>query len=363
LALKFNDAPTDARTFGGMGVFFQAWSELDPKAALSGAFQINDIAMRRLAARTVVESISPSAAPELVTFITQHPDKDLATECSTEFLGDLVSRWSHLDPEAASAFIDNLGDTKNNFGPRARASIAYNWATLDPSGALAWVEKQDGKDFVDTADLYDELMQGWGRKDMSAATGYLLQHLDQPYAAVAASDLVTDLLDRNKDEAATWINQLPPGEVRGQAEEALATTWAGIDPAAVAKWSATLPGEEQARLVSTIMDNWRDTNWPEASRWLATLTGDAKDHALNSAVHRDGATPTESLPLALSIGDQETRSYALEYIIRSWAAENVDAADAWLKGSPLSDDDRQKLQSIIADARQQTTEVERILVH
>src|SRR5256885_13511700 len=42
LALKFNDAPVDGRTLGGMGVFFQAWAEVDPKASLIGAFQLKD---------------------------------------------------------------------------------------------------------------------------------------------------------------------------------------------------------------------------------------------------------------------------------------------------------------------------------
>src|SRR6266566_296874 len=66
MALKFNDAPTDARTIGGMGIFFQAWAQLDPSAALIGAFRINDVAMRKLAARTVVNSVSPSTAQELI---------------------------------------------------------------------------------------------------------------------------------------------------------------------------------------------------------------------------------------------------------------------------------------------------------
>src|SRR6266404_8663408 len=101
MALKFNDAPTDARTFGGMGVFFQAWAELNPKAALIGAFRINDVGMRKLAARTVVNSVSPSAAQELIAFLTDHPDKDLTNESKNEFLGTLISSWSLLDPEAA----------------------------------------------------------------------------------------------------------------------------------------------------------------------------------------------------------------------------------------------------------------------
>src|SRR5439155_16429957 len=120
MASKFNDAPTDARTFGGMGVFFQSWAELDPKAAFIGAFRIHDVGMRKLAANVVVGSASPSAAPELIRFLTEHPDKDLAAECKNEFLGGLISGWSLLDPEAASRFIDDLGDTKNNLGYTAR---------------------------------------------------------------------------------------------------------------------------------------------------------------------------------------------------------------------------------------------------
>src|SRR2546423_162597 len=99
LALKFNEAPTDARTFGGMGIFFQAWAQLDPSASLIGAFRINDVAMRKLAAQTVVGSVSPSAAPQLIAFLTDHPDKDLTDESKNEFLGTLVSSWSLLDPE------------------------------------------------------------------------------------------------------------------------------------------------------------------------------------------------------------------------------------------------------------------------
>src|SRR5437588_3659254 len=112
LALKFNDAPTDARTLGGMGVFFQAWTQLDPKAALTGAFQLQDVTMRKLAATTVVYATSPSAAAGLIAMLTEHPDKDLLSECKSTFLDPLIGSWSSLDPEAASKFMDDLGNTK-----------------------------------------------------------------------------------------------------------------------------------------------------------------------------------------------------------------------------------------------------------
>jgi hypothetical protein len=220
LALKFNEAPTDARTFGGMGVFFQAWAQLDPKAALIGAFGINDVAMRELAARTVVGSVSPSAAQELIAFLTDHPDKDLTKESKNEFLGTLISSWSLLDPEAASRFVDALANTKSGLAYRARTEIAYNWATLDPSAALEWVAKQKGNDF-----LYDAVIRGWCRNDISTTSAYVMQHLNEPAVGQVASSVVTAMFEHNVDEARDWISHMPIGTPRIEAESTIASLW------------------------------------------------------------------------------------------------------------------------------------------
>jgi hypothetical protein len=361
MALKFNDAPTDARTLGGMGVFFQAWAELDPKAALIGAFRIHDVAMRKLAASVVVGSVSPSAAPELIGFLTEHPDQDLTSESKNEFLGGLISSWSRLDPEAASRFIDGLGDTKNNLGYRSRGDIAYNWATLDPSAALDWVAKQKGKDFVDTPDLYDNVIRGWCRKDISAASAYVAQHLDEPDAGQSASSVVTAMFDQNVDEATGWMSHMPAGDPRDQAESQIVSLWAAKDPSSAAKWVATLPANEQTNVVRTIATNWVDTNWPDASRWIGTLTSDVRDQALVVAANREGATQVDSLALALSIGEEGMRNNAVDNIIRNWAATDLNAAETWVKGSPLSSEQRDRLRSVISET-QQNAEVERVIM-
>ena len=356
MALKFNDAPTDARTFGGMGIFFQAWAQLDPSAALTGAFRINDVAMRKLAARTVVNSVSPSAAQELIGFLADHPDKDLSNESKNEFMGTLVSSWSQLDPEAASRFIDNLGNTKNGLAYRAREDIAYNWATLDPPAALAWVATQKEPTF-----LSDYVIRGWCRKDINDASAYVLQHLDEPAGMQFASSVVTAMFDQSVDEATKWMSQMPAGAPRSEAEMAFASLWAGKDPSSAAKWAATLPANEQMNLVSTIAGNWVETNWPEASRWIATLTGDVRDEALAAAVNREGATPGDSLSLALSIGKEELRNNVIEGVIRSWAAADPNAAETWVKAGPLSNEQRDHLRSIISEM-QQTAEAERVII-
>lgn len=364
MAFRFNEAPTDARTFGGMGVFFQAWAELDPQAAVVGAFRINDVAMREVAARTVVNSVSPYAAPELIAFLTEHPDKDLVDTCKSEFLGDLLSSWSHLDPEAASRFIDQLGNPKKgldyNLSYRARGDIAYNWATLDPSAALEWAAKQKGKDSY-APELFNNVIRGWCRKDINAASAYVAQHLDDPNLGATASSVVAAMFDHDVDEATGWVNHMPTGDPRTQTEYTIVSLWSAKDPSSAAKWVATLPPDEQTAVASIMANNWVNTNWPDASRWIATLSGDVRDEAVAAAVNRDGATQADSLSLALSIGNEEMRNKATEEVIRNWAATEPEAAETWIKGSPLSSEQRDQLRSVIAET-QQSAEVERAIV-
>ncbi|MGE5214424.1 MAG: hypothetical protein ACM3NN_12120 [Nitrospirota bacterium] len=367
MARKFNDAPTDARTFGGMGIFFQAWAQLDPKAALAGAFRVNDIAMRRLAARTVVNSVSPSAAEELIGFLSDYPDNDLDSGSKDEFMGTLVSNWSQLDPAAASRFIDQMADTKKDrayeLAYRARSDIAYNWATLDPSAALEWAARQDGKNSGYYPELYDYVIRGWCRKDINSASAYVAQHLDSPSAEQSASSVVTAMFNLNVEDARDWINQLPQGSARNEAESRMASLWSAKDPSSAANWLATLPVNEQTNLAGRIAARWVDNNWTDASRWIATLTGDARDEALAAAVNRNEATPIDSLSLALSIGKEEMRNDVIENFIRNWAATDPTGADTWVKASPLSNEQRDRLLSVISEM-QRTAEVERtITVH
>ena len=358
MALKFNEAPTDARTFGGMGVFFQAWAQLDPNAALIGAFRINDVAMRKLAAQTVVNSVSPSSAEEVISFLREHPDKDLADESENEFLGTLISSWSLLDPEAASRFIDGMAGAKKSLfyalGYRAKPDIAYNWATLDPTAALEWATKQKTNDAAD--DLYNSVIRGWCRKDTAAAAAYVAQHMNDPNIAYSAYTVVTAMFDQNVEETRDWIGHIPAGEPRNQAEMTFASLWAQKDPRSAANWVASLPPSEQTNVIGTIARNWVETNWPEASRWIATLTGDARDRALSVAARRENAAPGDSLSVALSIGDEQMRNNVIESVIRNWAATDPNAADTWVKAGPFSDEQRGHLGSVISEMRQVTAE-------
>ncbi|HYR23080.1 MAG TPA: hypothetical protein VEP30_09195 [Chthoniobacterales bacterium] len=364
LALKFNDAPVDGRTLGGMGVFFQAWTELDPKAALTGAFQLKDVALRKLAANTVVYAASPSAGPELITFLAEHPDKDLSMECKNSFLQPLIGSWALLDPEAAANYVDEIGDTKSSFGYDAKRRIAYAWGTLDPSSALHWVEKQKGNESVNADSLFQEAIIGWCLKDMAGASNYVQQHLDDPSARSSVRDVAQSMCTRSIEDATNWAARLPAGEARSDAQSQIASVWTEKDPAAAAHWVSTLPEDEQTNLVRTIASNWVDSDWNQASQWINSLTGAARDQALAVAVRRDGTTPIESLSLAQTMKDDDMRNGEIENLIRRWAATDAKAAEGWVNGSSLSEEQRQKLLTTISETQDAATEAtaERVII-
>ena len=351
LAQKFNDVPVDAHTMGGLGVFFQSWTGLDPNAALVGAFQLSDITLRKLAVRTVVNSVSPSEAPGLIAYLAEHPDKDLEAECKNDFLGGLVASWSLLDPEAAAKYADELGDTKNSLASRAREDIAYNWGTLDPSAALEWLKTEKGKDFIDPDSLYVDVIRGWSVKDVRAAAAYIAQHLDDPNAERGASAIAMAMFAHDSEQATTWISQMPEGQPRSSAESDVASAWVQKDPQSAVKWLGTLPESEQSDLVGTIARVWANNNWPETSRWIETLSGTVRDYAISNAVNRDAASETESLTLALSIQNEEMRYNRIEDVVRNWSYSHPEAAESWVKNSPLSSEQRGQLLSVIARSK------------
>jgi hypothetical protein len=362
LARKFNDLPIDAHSLGGLGTFFEAWTQFDPKAALLSAFALNDVTMRKLAARVVVNSASPIAAPDLANYVLMHPDKDLMTECKEEFMDALIGNaWSYLDPEAASQFLDNLPNLHSDLS-YTRTKIAYAWGTLDPDAALEWTHKQAGNESVDADSLYREVIKGWCDKNVGAAAAYVEQHLSDSAAALATSAVAIALVERDVESATNWVMRLPSGETRNSAERVIAFRWAEKDPSAAARWASTLSAADQTVIAGRIVDQWMNVNWSEASAWIETLSGDAHDQALNAAVSREAATPQDSLALAVRIGNDELRRETLSSVISQWAAADASSAESWVKSGNLTPEERESLLKTIESYKNASSEGERVII-
>lgn len=143
LAFKFNDAPTDARTFGGMGVFFQAWTQLDPRAALNGAFQLKDVTMRKLAAIAVVNSTSPSAAPIARSWVDSNwPEASRWIQTLTGSASDnaapaAMHREDITPQEALSFGVAIKNDATRTYEVE---EVIRHWSSKEPQAAEIWVK-------------------------------------------------------------------------------------------------------------------------------------------------------------------------------------------------------------------------------
>src|SRR5207248_2214029 len=138
---------------------------------------------------------------------------------------------------------------------------------------------------------------------------------------------------------------------RSVAESAVASMWTEKDPAAATKWLATLPDNEQNDLVGTIVRTWANNNWTETSRWIETLSGTVRDYAISNAMNREGANENDSLKPALSNRNYKPRQSKIEGVVRNWSYSDPEAAESWVKNSPLSSEQREQLLSVIARSK------------
>jgi hypothetical protein len=351
LALKFNDLSYDAPTLGAVGTFFQTWANIDGKAALTAAFRLRDLRLKRAAADAVVESASPSLCGELAIQLRDHPDADLLSESKGAFLDVLLPKWALADAPAAAKFFDNLGDAQKALSYETDNKIGRAWATVDPYKALAWADKHTYPTSNDQDVLFSETIAGWSAIDMPAAANYVAQHMGRQGAKEAADAIVAAMLnqDGNGSRAAKWLSNLPSSLRKKEIQGNFAYVWAETDPQACARWVETLPEDEKPAAVNGLMIAWPAKNWNDASKWIGTVSGQLRDEAIASAINTSGfenISAPEAISLALSVTDRELRLNAITDAVSHWAIEDREAAVAWLKRSSLSPREKRAVMSL-----------------
>ena len=357
IALKFNDLPKNSHATGAILIFFQAWAELDPTHALEGAFRLKDMNHRTDAVNVVTGSASPAAAAELAKALADHPD-DLTETFKGKLLAGLLEKWAWVDPTAAASFLSEVKGLDEQVRLSAAGNIAGPWATVDPKAALAWVDRLGKSDEADAGRLFASLIDGWYQADPNAARRYVSEHLDRPGAEKVATAIGNILLNENSETAAAFLRNLPAGETKESVEGDFARNWATKDPVAAVQWLEKLPEKDQSAIVDNIVGVWSTKDWPAASKWVAGLTGNVRDLAIASAVGRapDDVSPSEYLPLVLSIKDDQARNSATEGVVAQWAQRDPEAAVAWVKNSGLPKDEKQGILAMPAFSQQQSPE-------
>jgi hypothetical protein len=84
--------------------------------------------------------------------------------------------------------------------------LIVNWATLDPDAARNWIEKEGRPEI---SELRRSFIEGWYEHDRAAAVSFVLGHVDDPAMKEPTGDILRALYFDSKDEAQTFIENLP----------------------------------------------------------------------------------------------------------------------------------------------------------
>jgi hypothetical protein len=240
-----------------------------PRADLATVLEDNDSVRRLRELAPYIEGLRPDEIAGVVRKVQEGHGP------GRENLLDVVAgRWVEIDPAAAMAFARRTDDRE----AKGAIETAYYgaWAERDPEGALAaanrassgergnaiWqiAHKMGERDpsraneliasvhavQLENSDYF--IFWNWTQKDLGQATRTLVEEAKiagPSYPREAAAWAMADRLLENDPKAATkWVTQLPPGKVRDEAFERVASEWAKVDSGAANAWLKSLPASD-----------------------------------------------------------------------------------------------------------------------
>lgn len=341
-----------------MRALFAAWAGKDPKTALdylTAHFKPG-----------LLQSESLDAAME--KWAGAHPadawkwlDENISGPLKEQGMAALVTGWTRLDPQGASAWFVSTGSTSQT----VLDSLVTTWADLDPRAAAAWVETLTNPEnkIIGRVSLASE----WVAQDPAAAAAYFTPLIDSGRQGLdLASALANAWGAADPAAAAKWIDQLPPGSARREAAGVLATIWTAHDIHAAIEWTQKLDVPEmKTAAIDHIGTTWGAIEPKKALAWLDTLPLDstrteATRGALNSwagtdpeamkswiATQPSGSTtdlarvslgevyadsdPSAALQIALGIAEPAQRSDSVAKFFHHWRKADDAAAQQWLQ--------------------------------
>ena len=139
-----------------------------------------------------------------------------------------------------------------------------------------------------------------------------------------------------------------PAPHRAEALPGIARAWADKDPKAAADFLQNFPvSEEWVKLqaIKHVLERWASWDPGPASQWIGRMPpGNKRDQVASEFAARSAELDPQSASLAaLSIGNVEQRSAALEKLGQTWIQNDPRGARAWVMQAPLSPQQRENI--------------------
>jgi hypothetical protein len=343
LVQQLRELPPGKETNAKIVTFFKAWAHLDAKAALTAAISFKSLEAKDTAIGAVLDGADTIVAGSLAASIAALPADTLSPTLQTSLLGKALIKWSQLDPVAAAKFLD--ASPIHGAGlMAARISIAENWSTTDPQGALAWAEQQgDGRD---ARLARSAAITGWWHTDPRAAEAYVLSHLDSLGPETIMS-MTRQVVSQDPQRAKEWVTQMPDGDARRSATSYIAVNLARTDPKGATEWAASLPDDVRERALNGTVDQWFRKDPDAAAQWVDGLIGKPRDEAISAySLSLSNKSPEAALGWATGIADAKTRDMSVQRIVGRWLNRSPSDAISWIQSSTLSDAEKSHLLAI-----------------
>jgi hypothetical protein len=338
LAQKFDLLPPNPATYANLRPFFKTWAQFDERSAFKTAVAFTDSRTREIAIETIAASASPDGAGRIAQLIREQPAGTFRDGIKEQLFEPALSNWSQTHPAAAAEFVAENPELREISG----STILRNWGWIEGLAAVAWLnEHPSGSDYAATNEL-TEAMLGWLEKDPTAASTYIVDHVDDGKMPECIRRTASALFDVDKTLALQWPEKLPAGEIRETAILEIAKEYAETDPKEAAEWVVRLPSHGMVALES-VVSKWTQKDSDAALAWINSSAGNLRDEALSSYCDSmSEKSPGKAIEAANLIVDPVRRVHTIEAVIGNTDSA-LEQVRGWIQSSLLSPEQKAQL--------------------
>ena len=281
------------------------WTALDPGAVTGWIKAKPHERSRKHFISDVVEELSRSDPTAALELLQQRPGGEL----DPSGYQAVFRNWAEQDPAAAASAAVGLKTWQNR--NNAFATLAGSWVTRDPEGALRWAGQIMEPEIRNAVMV--EFMRVYARNQPESALAWVqARGIEFMSAETGGGGIVKNaiaaLSGRDPKSAASFLAQIPAGDVRNEASEALMRGWMNTDAAAALAWVQNIPeGAFRSTALDLAMSFWVEQDGKAALDWLARDPSSVREGWVLGNSLREWAnhTPDEAMAWVLAQTDEK----------------------------------------------------------
>lgn len=235
--------PTRARSTQ-LSAIFRGYAATNPQGAFAQALALDENG--RLKNRLLGDVIEAQIQSGSLEVAKMSVDSITDPELQENLRDDLIDEWAEFDPEAASAYLESLGEGAT---ARLKEALVSEWAESDPAAAAAWLGSLVPDDPA-VARASAAIIREWTRYDLAASAEWLNSLPDSPDLDRAVASYAFRAAEEDPEAAMTWAGSIKNDRRRSWMMERVAGTWKEQDSETFQSYldSSELSEEQRDRL-------------------------------------------------------------------------------------------------------------------